>query len=355
MICRGGVEGGARRGRGWSPRTGRRAGRYPVIMAIKVLVADKFEKQGVEGLAGLGCQVVLMPDVGAEKLPAAIGEQDPQVVVVRSTKVGKAAFEAGRSLKAVIRAGAGYDTVDLGAAKAKGVAVCNTPGMNSVAVAELTFAFLLALDRRVVEQTNELRAGVWNKKEYSKARGIKGLTLGLIGVGAIGREVIKRAKAFGMSCWAHSLNMTPDRALDLGVQYGGKTRDELYAMLGKCDVVSVHVAANQESQKMCDAKFFGAMKSGAIFLNTSRGSVVDEAALIDAMKNRGLRAGLDVFENEPAGGAAQWKWTGADLPGLVGAHHVGASTDQAQQAVAEEVVRIVKVFRDGGGWENRVG
>lgn len=324
-------------------------------MSLKVLIADKFEKQGIEGLTALGCQVVLMPDVGADRLPGAIAEQDPAIVVVRGTKVTKAAFDAGKSLKAVIRAGAGYDTIDLSAAKSRGVAVCNTPGMNSTAVAELTLGLILALDRRIVEQTVEARAGAWNKKEYGKARGVKGLTLGLIGVGGIGREVIKRAKAFGMTCWAHSLNMTPDRALDLGVGYGGKSRADLYEMIGKCDVVSVHVAANSESQKMCDATFFAAMKPGAMFINTSRGSVVDEPALLSAIKTKGLRAGLDVFDGEPAGGTAQWKWVGADLPGVVCTHHVGASTDQAQLAVAEEVVRIVKVYRDGGGFENRVG
>lgn len=322
-------------------------------MPLKVLVADKFEKQGLDGLAALGCDVVNRPDAGAD-LPRHLAEVQPAVLVVRSSKVAKPAFDAAPALQGVIRAGAGYDTIDLAAAKAKGVAVCNTPGMNSVAVAELTFALLLALDRRLVEQTVEARAGSWNKKEYSKARGLKGLTLGLIGVGAIGREVIRRAKAFAMPCWAHSLNMTPDRALDLGVQYGGKTRADLYAMLAQCDVVSVHVAANQESQKMCDATFFAAMKPGAIFLNTSRGSVVDDDALINAIKSKGLRAGLDVYPGEPSAGAAQWKWPGADLPGVVLAHHIGASTDQAQFAVADEVVRMVKVFRDKGAWENRV-
>ncbi|MGQ0627379.1 MAG: NAD(P)-dependent oxidoreductase, partial [Phycisphaerales bacterium] len=234
------------------------------------------------------------------------------------------------------------------------IAVCNTPGMNAAAVAELVFGLLLAMDRHIASGTADLRAGRWNKKDYSKARGVKGLTLGIIGVGGIGREVIKRAHAFGMKCIAHSLNMTRDRAADLGVEFGGSTRADLLSMAGRCDVISVMVAANKESEKMCDAGFFGAMRSGAYFINTSRGSVVDEPALIEAVRSKGLRVGADVFAGEPSGGQAEWKSALADLPGFVGTHHVGASTDQAQSAVADEVVRIVKVFQDSGRWENKV-
>ncbi len=181
------------------------------------------------------------------------------------------AIAAGKSLGLIIRAGAGYDNIDTGAAAKQGVAVCNCPGTNAVAVAELVFALLLSCDRRVPDQVAETRAGKWNKKEYAKARGLKGLTLGVIGVGAIGRQVIKRARAFDMEVWAHSLNMTPERALDLGIKYGGRTRDELLSMVSQCDAVTIHVAANPESERMCDAAFFAAMREGAYFINTSRG------------------------------------------------------------------------------------
>jgi len=323
---------------------------------MKILVADKFEKIGLDGLKALGCDVVSMPDVGAEKLPGALAETNPRVLVVRGTKVSADAMGRAPALQVVIRAGAGYDTIDCAGARARNIAVCNCPGMNAAAVAELVFAFLLALDRRVVEGTNDLRAGVWNKKEYSKARGIKGQTLGLIGVGNIGREVIRRARAFGMRCIAHSLNMTKDRAADLGVEFGGSTRADMLAMLPKCDAVSVMVAANKESERMCDAAFFEAMKPGATFINTSRGSVVDEPALIAAVKAKGLRVGADVFAGEPAGGDASWKSPLADLPPahFVGAHHIGASTDQAQLAVADEVVRIAREFHATGAWINKV-
>lgn len=321
---------------------------------MKILVADKFEKIGLDGLVKLGCQVTSLPELGANGMAGGIAENDPVVLVVRGTKVSRQAIEAGKSLKMIVRAGAGYDSIDCAAAAARGVAVCNCPGMNATAVAELAFGLLLALDRRIVEQTIELRAGKWNKKEYSKARGIKGSTLGVVGLGAIGRDVVRKAKAFGMNVWAHSLNMTPDRALDLGISHGGHTRDELLAMLPRCDAITVHVAANKESDGMCDRAFFAAMKPGAIFINTSRGSVVDESALIEAIKSKGLRVGADVFAGEPGGGTAEWKSPLADLPGVYGTHHIGASTDQAQNAVAEEVVRVVRVFKESGRCENRV-
>jgi D-3-phosphoglycerate dehydrogenase len=324
-------------------------------MSGTVLVADRFEEAGLKGLAALGLTVANEPEAGAGDLSGAIARVRPALLVVRSSKVKPPAIAAaGGSIKGIIRAGAGYDNIDLPAASAAGIAVCNCPGMNAAAVAELVFAMLLALDRRVVEQTNDLRAGAWNKKEYAKARGLKGQTLGVVGVGSIGREVIARAKAFGMKIVAHSLNMTRDRAADLGVEFGGHARADLHALAARCDAVSVHVAANDQSERMCDRAFFEAMKPGAMFVNTSRGSVVDTEALIDAMRSKRLRAGLDVFADEPAGGSASYRPAMADLPGFVGTHHVGASTDQAQAAVADEVVRIARVWKESGRWENRV-
>lgn len=321
---------------------------------MRTLIADKFEKQGIDGLKGLGCEVTSNAEVTAADLAGLIGTLDPEVLVVRSKKVQAPAIAAAKSLKLIIRAGAGYDNIDCGASKAKGIAVCNCPGMNAVAVAELVMGLLVCCDRRIPDQVAELRAGQWNKGAYSKARGLKGMTLGVIGVGGIGREVIRRAKAFDMACIAHSLNMNPLRAQDLGVGHGGHTRVDLLKMLPECDAVSLHVAANAESERMCDAGFFAAMKPGAYFINTSRGSVVDEAALREAVQTKGIRAGLDVFENEPAEAKTTWQSPTVALPGVFGTHHCGASTDQAQFAVAEEVVRIVKVYRNSGKFENQV-
>ncbi|MBC7772142.1 MAG: phosphoglycerate dehydrogenase [Pyrinomonadaceae bacterium] len=323
---------------------------------MKVLIADKFEQIGHDGLASLGCEVLNQPEVAADALAEALKNAGPTVLIVRSKKVNKAAIEAGAAagLKAIIRAGAGFDNIDCAAAAARGVAVCNCPGMNAVAVAELTMGLLICLDRRIPDQTAELRGGHWKKKDFSVAKGLKGQTLGVIGMGAIGREVVRRAQAFGMKVIAHSLNMSRDRAHDLHIEDGGSTRAELLAMLPRCDAVTIHVAANPESDRMCNTEFFAAMKPGAYFINTSRGSVVDEPALLDAMKSKKIRVGLDVFENEPAEGACDWTTQVASLPGTVVTHHVGASTDQAQTAVADEVVRIVRVFKGAGRWENKV-
>jgi len=321
---------------------------------MKVLIAESFEQSGRDGLAGLGCEIVFDPAVTAEALPEVMTRLDPTILVVRGKKVKAPAIVAGGALKLIIRAGAGYDNIDLPAATARGVAVCNCPGMNAVAVAELVMALLLSCDRRVPEQSAQAQAGTWNKKEYAKARGLKGLTLGLVGVGAIGREVLTRAKAFGMKGIANSLNMTRERAADLGVEYGGASRKELLEMVTRCDAVSLHVAANPQSDRLANAEFFGAMKKGAYFINTSRGSVVDESALADAITTKGIRAGLDVFAQEPAEGTAPWPLELAKLPGVYCTHHVGASTDQAQNAVAEEVVRIVKVYKQSGRIENKV-
>jgi D-3-phosphoglycerate dehydrogenase len=173
---------------------------------MKVLIADKFEKVGVDGLKELGCTVVSQPDVKAEALPALIRETDPHILIVRGKKVSAEALKAGTALTLVIRAGAGIDTIDVETASGLGVFVSNCPGKNSVAVAELVLGLLLACDRRIPDQTADLRQGSWNKSEYSKARGLFGRRLGIVGLGQIGREVAARAQAFGMRriAWAWS-------------------------------------------------------------------------------------------------------------------------------------------------------
>ena len=170
---------------------------------MKILIADKFEQSGQDGLRAAGCEVICQPDLKDDALVAAIAETRPDALVVRSTKVNEAMLTAA-SLKLVVRAGAGYNTIDVAAASRLGIYVSNCPGKNSVAVAELAFALMLALDRRVADNVIALRAGQWNKKEFSQARGLYGRALGLIGVGRLGREMITRARAFGMPIVAWS-------------------------------------------------------------------------------------------------------------------------------------------------------
>ncbi|MDX2132591.1 MAG: NAD(P)-dependent oxidoreductase [Planctomycetota bacterium] len=318
-----------------------------------VLVADKFEQAGLNGLAALGCTVVNQPGIGTDKLGAALAESRADVLIVRSTKVPASVISGASSLRMIVRAGAGVDNIDVGAASAQGVKVCNCPGMNAVAVAELTMGLLLCCDRRIADQTAELRAGRWNKKEFSKtgaggARGLMGLTLGVVGVGAIGQEVVKRATAFGMRVVIWSRGITPQHAGALNAEFGGTDTPALLALASRADAISVHLPLADTTRRLFNKAFFDAMKPGAYFINTSRGGIVDEAALREAVAAKGLRVGLDVYENQPAESEGAFDPATARLSGFVGTHHSGASTEQAQNAVAVETVRIVRSFKDTG-------
>lgn len=316
---------------------------------MKVLVADKFEKSGLEGLAALGCEVLSEPDLKDDALAARLAESQAPVLIVRSTKVTRAMIE-GSALKVIIRAGAGYNTIDVAAASEKGVKVCNCPGKNAQAVSELAMGLIVALDRRIADNVSELRAGKWNKKEYSKARGLWGSTIGLIGLGNIGQDMIQKAKAFGMNVVAYSSHATAEDAAKLGITL----TDNVVDLARQSDVISVHSALSEKTRGLCGAEFFEAVKPNTIFVNTSRAEVVDQAALLKAVQEKGVRAGLDVFDGEPAEGAAPYEGDLKDCAGVYCTHHIGASTDQAQEAVAAETVRIVKEFKDGNAPPNAV-
>lgn len=316
---------------------------------MRVLVADKFEKSGLDGLKALGCEVISEPDLTGESLGAAIKEQKPEVLIVRSTKVD-ASMVAESSLVLIIRAGAGYNTIDVAAASAQGIYVANCPGKNSQAVAELAFGLILALDRFIPDNVNDLRAGKWNKKEYSKAKGLYGSTLGLIGMGQIGQEMIPRAKAFGMNVIGFSRWMTSDVAAALGIGQAHSIEE----LAAQSDIVSVHVSLRPETRGILDKAFFDAMRPGSKLVNTSRAEVVDQAAMIEAVNSGKIRAGLDVFEGEPSGGEGAYDGVLKDMKGVYCTHHIGASTEQAQEAVAAETVRIVREFMHTGHVPNVV-
>lgn len=314
----------------------------------RVLIADAFEDSGVEALKSLGCPVHLDPDLGPDTLPAAIKATESDVLVVRSTKVPASVFDVCPDLRCVIRAGAGFDNIDTKAAGAHGVPVCNTPGMNAVAVAELTIGHLITLDRRIGEQTIALRSGEWNKGKFATAQGLKGRTLLVLGLGSIGIEVVKRAQAFGMKVMAQSRSLREETARALGIRLIPYTRDALFEALAQADAVTVHVASTPDTRGLCDARFFDAMKPGSFFINTSRGDIVDEQALIQAANTKDIRVGVDVYQNQPAEKKAAWTTPLTQIPGAALTHHCGASTDQAQAAVAEEVVRIVQTLHETG-------
>jgi D-3-phosphoglycerate dehydrogenase / 2-oxoglutarate reductase len=332
---------------------------------MKVLIADKFEKSGVDGLTAGGCDVVYEPDLKDDALSRAIASTGADVLVVRGTKVTAPMLDAGR-LSLIVRAGAGYNTIDVAGASSRGIYVSNCPGKNAIAVAELAFGLILALDRRIPDNVAELRRGTWNKKEFSKAQGLYGRTLALIGVGAIGQEMIRRAAGFGMPVviWSRRFDgehrpMTDIEARELGVEPALRTISiDLAPAPGDAaargDVVSLHVALGPETKHLVDAAFLARMKPGAMLVNTARGDVVDYAALADAVTSRGLRVGLDVYANEPGAATAPFTDPLAALPGVYGTHHIGASTDQAQEAIAAETVRIVRSYKDTGRVPNVV-
>jgi D-3-phosphoglycerate dehydrogenase len=323
---------------------------------VKVLVADAFEKSGLDGLAAAGCDVVYEPDASGDALTSSIQSTGADVLVVRSTRVTEAMLDAGR-LSLVVRAGAGVNTIDVPAASRRGIYVSNCPGKNSIAVAELAFGLLLALDRRIPDNVADLRGGRWNKKEYSKARGLYGRTLGLLGFGSIGQEMARRAAGFGMTVLVWSPRFQRDGATavaalpdDLEVTVVNTPEE----VVERSDVVSVHLALASETRSVVNARLLGRMKPGAIFLNTARGELVDHAALAEAVKSRGIRVGLDVFPDEPTAPTGPFTPPLVDLPNVYGTHHVGASTDQAQEAIAAEAVRVIRSYKETGKVPNVV-
>jgi D-3-phosphoglycerate dehydrogenase / 2-oxoglutarate reductase len=309
---------------------------------MKILIADKMSQSAISDLEALGCTVVSNPDLKAEALPAAIG--DAEVLIVRSTKVIAETIETGKKLSLIIRAGAGVNTIDLAKASEYGIHVTNCPGKNTEAVAELAIGLMIAADRRIANATADLRSGKWRKKEYGKSAGLKGRTLGIVGVGSIGKAVIRRAKALEMNVIGWSRSLTEESAADLGIGFCASPADVAQA----ADAVSLHLASKPETKEMINAEFLGAMKDGAIVVNTARGEIVDWAAVKEAVASKGLRVASDVFAPEPTGGEADFEATDIADCLVACTPHIGASTDQAAEAVASEAVAIVKALLETG-------
>lgn len=311
-------------------------------MNVSVLIADKLAPKAVHDLEALGAVVTVKPELSADDLPGAIG--DAEVLVVRSTKVTAATLEAASNLALVVRAGAGVNTIDTAAASRKGISVSNCPGRNTAAVAELVMGLLISADRRIPAATADTIAGRWRKKEYQGAHGLKGRTLTILGLGSIGTAVAVRARAFGMHVRAWSRSLTPEAAEELGIEYCGSPAD---AVAG-ADAVSVHLAVTQDTRGFVDQSLFDAMKDGAVFVNTSRGEIVDGAAMLAAARDRGIRLALDVYPDEPAGGSSDFEPSELFSVLAAATPHIGASTAQASDAIAEEVVRVVRSYVETG-------
>jgi len=311
---------------------------------MRVLIVDKFEKFGIDEMKRAGCDVLYEPGLKGPELARRLRESGSSALVVRSTKVPGEVIEAGPNLAMIIRAGAGVDTIDVPAATRRNIRVCNCPGMNSVAVAELTLGLMIALDRRIVDETSDLRRGLWKKREYSQARGLKGRTLGIVGLGRIGAEVAKRAAAFEMKLLYADVTPRPDLEAALGLK-----RVAIESLLAGSDYVTLHVPGGAETRHLIGREHLGRMKPTAFLINCSRGGVIDEQALAEALESGRLAgAALDTWEIEPETPEGEFKDPAGREPRVYGTHHVGASTEQAQTAIAEETVRILRTFMSTG-------
>lgn len=306
---------------------------------MRILIADKLPESSIRALQESG-HTVVNKNCSNDELQRALATHSTEALVVRSTKVTRKMLESASSLELIVRAGAGYDSIDVEAASERGIFVANCPGKNSSAVAELTIGLMVSLDRQIADNTLDARAGRWEKSKYAKARGLKGRILGIVGIGQIGRLVAQMAQGMGLRVVAWSRSFTPKDAIALGVTYA----DSPIKVASQADIVSLHVAATPETYHLADADFFSAMKPGAFFINTTRGSVVDENALLAALDNKGIRAGLDVFAGEPSHKKGTLETRLRNHQSVYLTHHIGASTMQAQEATGAEAVRVINTY-----------
>ncbi len=297
------------------------------IRRPKVLIADEIADTGTDLLREhFDVDIELGPT--PERLTAIIGEYEG-IVVRSATKVTADVIARATHLKVIARAGAGLDTIDVPAALDAGVQVINSPDANTIAVAELTLALVLALARNLPKADASLKEGRWEKSALM-GTGLSGKTLGIIGFGRIGRSVAERARAFDMDIVTNQRRPTPELYLDAGV-----APVDLDDLLAHSDFVTIHVPATEETEGLVDADFLSKMKPSAWLINTSRGSVVDEQALLDALDDDRIRgAALDVFATEPAVDSRL-----ARHPKVIATPHIGASTSDAQTTAAIDVAR----------------
>lgn len=303
-------------------------------MSFKILIADGLSQAGLERLKIAG-QVVVNPKITADELVAELPEY--HALIVRSrTRVTPRVIAAGVNLKVIGRAGVGVDNIDVGAALARGVAVVNSPLAATVSVAELTLALMLALARPVLAADASLKQGRWDKSAFTGGE-LHGKTLGILGLGRIGGEVARRARAFGMSVAAYDPRLTDQHIRERGAEPAG-----LEAVLARADYLSLHLPLTAETRMLLSAERLAQMKPGARLLCLARGGMLDEAALAAALDSGHLAgAGLDVFAEEPPPPGSI-----AMHPKVIATPHIGAQTAEAQAraglAIAEEVLAVLQ-------------
>lgn len=315
---------------------------------MRLLLADKMDARALDELRVLGVEIISRPELTSATLASAL--DGIGILVVRSTEVNAQAIAAGRQLNLIIRAGAGVSNVDVAAASARGIYVATCPGKNAIAVAELAMGMILALDRRIVDATVDLRAGRWEKSKYANARGVFGRRIGIAGLGAVGRELVARARVFGLDvvAWSRSLTQTKAQRMDVGY---ARTLEDLAA---RSDIFTVHLPLTAHTRGIIGRKVIDALPEGATFINTASSDLVDGEALEEAVVKKGLRVGLDVFPGEPDSVSASYEPRILGRGIVYGTPHIAASTEQAQRAIALETARIVRAFLTEGDVPNVV-
>jgi D-3-phosphoglycerate dehydrogenase len=314
----------------------------------RILVADKLGAFVIEALRKK-FDVMVDPTLNGDPLKNKLQTFQPSILVVRSTKVTKAHLEISTNLALIIRAGAGTNTIAVDDASNLGIFVANCPGKNGIAVAELAMGHLINLDRRIADNVATLRKGQWNKKGFAKAKGLKGRTLAIIGVGNIGREVCKRALAFDMIVRGFDPFLTTDAASQIGIIHCATVKEAVT----NADALTVHLPHNSHTHYIINKDNLSLLKDGAYVINTSRGGVVNEQDMLLMIKEKNLRYAPDVYENEPK--SSDKVYNNKDIysnPNIYGTHHIGASTAQAEDAVGSEVLRLINIFTTSGKVEN---
>jgi D-3-phosphoglycerate dehydrogenase / 2-oxoglutarate reductase len=309
----------------------------------KVLISDKMDPKAAAIFRERGIEVDEIAGETPEQLIARIGEYDG-LAIRSATKVTKAVLDAATNLKVVGRAGIGVDNVDIPAATARGVVVMNTPFGNSITTAEHAIALMLALARQLPEADASTQAGKWEKNRFMGVE-VTGKTLGLIGAGNIGSIVASRALGLRMKVVAYDPFLTPERALDLGIE-----KVHLHELLARADFITLHTPLTDQTRNILSRDALAATKPGVRIVNCARGGLIDEAALKDMLDSGHVAgAALDVFETEPAKDSPLF-----GTPGFISTPHLGASTSEAQVNVAIQVAEQMSDFLLLGGVTNAV-
>lgn len=312
----------------------------------KVLIADPISPRGVEELSrDHALDVIVKTGLSEPELLQIIS--DVQAIVVRSeTKVTAAVLQAGKSLRAVGRAGVGVDNVDVETATRRGVVVLNAPGGNTVSTAEHAFSLLLSVARKIPQADASVRTGSWNRKNFQGVE-LYNKTLGIIGMGRIGTELSRRAIAFGMRVVAFDPYLSAARARSLQVELV----EELDDLLASSDFISFHTPLTPETRHLLNADRLKKTRPGVRIINCARGGLIEESALVDALKSGHVAAAaLDVFEEEPLPAASPLR----NAPNLVLTPHLGASTAEAQESVGIEIAQSVRAVLLEGTIRNAI-